>query len=688
MATCLLSSTFERNIPHRRFLGSDRYLGESSGDPVLNARGVPLNSREVEALMFLRRLPVLASCMLMILAPSRLAMAQDDGDAKIPVESADQLPRHSYPVPESASALVMDSDQFADLAERLAGDLQADLARYEIGDRATLKEYWGTLGSLALIRGDHALALAYVDSVRSVEDKPALLALAGTLERALAAAAAAPEPERKSIFAETYRGEISALPYDLVQAELKTLRGETEILAPGLVLGFVQAQVEPAAQSGEVSRELVDEIVFARLYMTVIQPYQEEMIEVLAETIAAHAVEKPDIWAARSLSLDEIMSLAPVVVGIWDSGVDASIFTGRMFVNANEMPDNGIDDDANGHIDDVHGPAYDLHAQRSIGTLFPLTYGPDEEARYRSLLKGYLDLMAAIDSPEASELRRISRTMQPDEYQPFVENLGQYGNYAHGTHVAGISADGNPAIRILMARITFDYRFVPEVPTVEWAEAAGRSYVETVDYFRRNGVRVVNMSWGSTAEWYETALEMNNVGESVDERRALARQIFDVESAAMRQAMTSAPEILFVTAAGNSDEDVEFIEDMPASFDLPNLIAVGAVDRAGDEAAFTSYGDRVLVYANGYEVRSYVPGGEVQALSGTSMASPQVVNLAAKLLAIDPGLSVAQLRDAIVSGAEEKTIGEGKSIRLLNPLRSLQLIRETRGSQAAGEYFP
>jgi subtilisin family serine protease len=264
--------------------------------------------------------------------------------------------------------------------------------------------------------------------------------------------------------------------------------------------------------------------------------------------------------------------------------------------------------------------------------------------------------------------------MQPEEYQPFVEGLGQYGNHAHGTHVAGIAAAGNPAVRILTSRITFDFRVVPELPTVALAEAAGRMYHETVDYFQKTGVRVVNMSWGGSSEWYETALELNNAGGSPEERKALAREIFGVEAAALREAMASAPEILFVAAGGNSDENVEFIEDMPASFDLPNLIAVGAVDRAGDEAAFTSYGRQVVVYANGYEVESYVPGGEILALSGTSMASPQVVNLAGKLLAVHPDLTVAQLRRAIVDGADEKQIGEGKTIRLLNPRRSLELI--------------
>jgi subtilisin family serine protease len=335
-----------------------------------------------------------------------------------------------------------------------------------------------------------------------------------------------------------------------------------------------------------------------------------------------------------------------------------------------------MDDDGNGHVDDVHGPAYDVRGEKTTGVLFPLSYGEEEEARYRRLLKGYMDLQAALDTPDASEFRRIAAAMKPQEYTPFVEGLMQYGNYAHGTHVAGIASANNPAARILIGRISFDYHLVPLLPTVQLAEAFSRAYRETVDYFRKNEVRVVNMSWGATAECYETALEKNNAGGTAEERKALARRIFDIDAAGLREALASASEILFVAAAGNSDEDVEFIEDAPASFDPPNLISAAAVDRAGDEAAFTSYGKRVEVYANDYEVKSYVPGGEIHALSGTSMSAPQVVNLAAKLLAVYPKLIVAQLREAIVSGAEEKTIGEGKQIRLLHPKRSFEIAAE------------
>jgi subtilisin family serine protease len=610
--------------------------------------------------------------------------ANAQGGDRIRIDSADQLPRHSYAVPESATRLVEDEAQFAALAGELQADLRSDLARYEIEDRATLKEYYSTLGSLALLQGDHDAALAYADSARAIEDKPALRALAGTLERALSAAAQAPETDREAVFEDAFRKEIAALPYDVVQAELKTLKVGPEIWSPGFVLGLVQGQVEPAAQSGEISRELANLVVFARLYLEVLRPYQDEMLEVLDETIAAHTVEKPDIWAARDVSLAGRDGLTPVVFAIWDTGVDVALYDQGAFVNEDEIPDNGIDDDGNGFVDDVHGVAHDLHAQRTTGVLLPLTYGQEEEARYRRHLKGFMDLQAGLDTPDASEFKRLISALKPEEVRPFLEGFRQYSNYAHGTHVAGIAAAGNPAGRVLVARFTPDYRMVPELPTVELAEAWARMFREYVAYFRDHDVRVVNMSWRFTPQDEERSLELNNAGGTPEERKALAQRLFDIAADALREAIAGAPDILFVGAAGNEDEDNRFVESAPASFDLANLITAAAVDRAGDEAAFTSYG-KADVYANGYEVESYLPGGERSALSGTSMAAPQVVNLAGKLLAVYPDLTVAQLRELILEGTDEKTVGEGKTIRLLNPKRSFELAEEELGhSSPAG----
>jgi subtilisin family serine protease len=117
---------------------------------------------------------------------------------------------------------------------------------------------------------------------------------------------------------------------------------------------------------------------------------------------------------------------------------------------------------------------------------------------------------------------------------------------------------------------------------------------------------------------------------------------------------------------------VKFDEFYPSSYDYPNLISVGAVDQAGEETSFTSLG-KVDVYGNGFEVESYVPGGNQIRFNGTSMSSPQVLNLAAKLLALDPSLSTAQLRQLILEGSENKELGE-RSIRLLDPAASVALL--------------
>jgi subtilisin family serine protease len=113
---------------------------------------------------------------------------------------------------------------------------------------------------------------------------------------------------------------------------------------------------------------------------------------------------------------------------------------------------------------------------------------------------------------------------------------------------------------------------------------------------------------------------------------------------------------------------------IPASFELPNLMVVAAVDQAGDPTNFTSGGRNVVVYANGFEVDSYVPGGERMAFSGTSMASPNVVNLAAKLFALDPELTPVEVKELIINGATPR--GGEEDMLLIHPRRSADLLHQ------------
>ncbi|TAF77071.1 MAG: hypothetical protein EAZ53_03090 [Bacteroidetes bacterium] len=188
------------------------------------------------------------------------------------------------------------------------------------------------------------------------------------------------------------------------------------------------------------------------------------------------------------------------------------------------------------------------------------------------------------------------------------------------------------------------------------------------------------MSWRYGVSAYEGLLSLNGIGKNDEERKKMAREMFEIEKKALYEAFKNAPEILFVCGSGNENNDASFEEYIPASFDdLPNLITIGAVDSEGKKTSFTTEGKSVLFYANGYEVESFVPGGDKVKFSGTSMASPNVVNLAAKILALRPNLTPTEVIDWINKGADN--LPENPTLKLINPKKTIELLtgKELKG---------
>ena len=597
---------------------------------------------------------------------------------KIKVAKLDDLPQHTYPVEGTVTELIKSEQRIKELAEMIRRDVEDDLARYDIRDATTLQGMYGTLLSVDLLNEDFDSALARIERIRELEDKEAQRLLIGLTARALIDAkretgAATESAECKHAFKKHLARRTAEMPWKVVEDSIQRQKGQSEILSENLLLGVVQARMEPVvAKTGELNKDMAASVVGMHYTIRERLPLKNETVSVFQEIIDANKTAKIDIWAERSVTLAADRNLEPVLAAVWDSGTDADLFNDRLFVNPNEKL-NGMDYDGNGYVDDVHGIAYDMHANRTTGTLMPLGDAAPRMSQVMKHVKGFMDVQAAVDSPEAADLKGHIAALAPSDVQGFLEDLGLAGGYMHGTHVAGIMVEGNPFVRLLIARHSYDYRMVPVARTLEWGRRDGAKCRDTVDYFKQHGVRVVNMSWGEAQKDAESSLEANGIGESAEERREIARQVFSLQREGLYEAIKNAPDILFVCAAGNSDNDVQFDEYIPSGFDLPNLLVVGAVDQAGEPTSFTSSGKTVRVYANGFEVDSCVPGGERLKASGTSMASPNAANLAAKMLAVDPSLKPKEAIKLIEKGADKRTAGSA-SYLLINPKKTMDLL--------------
>jgi hypothetical protein len=576
------------------------------------------------------------------------------------ITRAADVPHFSYPVTGKVEDLLHSDAAFAKMAAQIRKDVESVLADYDIEESATKRRLIGTLATLDSLEGKDQDALRRIVEVQVLEDKPSQKITSGMVLRAMLAARAQfkdrNSPEYRREVAKLLRQSLDAMPFAVVENEIKSAKAKYELLSEGMIIGELRSVYDPVVQkTGVLSDALADELPEVKLELFELVPLKDTLVEILASYLTANKKEKPDIWATRAVRLEPGKGYTPVNIAVWDSGVDTAVFKNQLVLDQNGKP---------------AVIAYDMYARKTTGELYP--FPPDrakEIPEVKQRVKGFLDVQANVDSPEASEIKKEIAALKPDEMRPFIEQLIEAVIYMHGTHVAGIAMDGNPYARLAVARITYDYKMIPDpCPSRELSARSVASVMDMMNFFKANHVRVVNMSWSGSVKDYEGALELCGMGKSVDERKQMAREFFDIDKNALEKAFASAPEILFVAAGGNANSDATFNEFIPAGIRLPNLIAAGAVDQAGDEAPFSSYGPTVVVNSNGYEVESYVPGGERMKFSGTSMASPNVVNLAAKILAVNPGLTPPEVIRIIRNTAD--TTADGRR-HLINPKNAL-----------------
>lgn len=272
-------------------------------------------------------------------------------------------------------------------------------------------------------------------------------------------------------------------------------------------------------------------------------------------------IDAPEAWNVTTGN-------AQVVVGVVDTGIDYRHpdLSSNMWRNSGEIPNNGIDDDGNGIIDDIYG------------------------------------------------------------YNALAQNGDPLDDNNHGTHCAGVIgavSNNNSGV----AGINWNVRLM----ALKFLDSGGSgtmdSAISAIQYavnMKNRGVniRVLSNSWGGSAF-----------------SQALQDAISQAESAG----------ILFVAAAGNNGTDNDVNPQYPAAYDNANIIAVAAIDRAGNLASFSNYGQTTVhVAAPGKDILSTVRDGGYAVYSGTSMATPHVSGIAALLAGKETNLSASQLKERIL----------------------------------------
>ncbi|MEL7499724.1 MAG: S8 family serine peptidase [Planctomycetota bacterium] len=394
---------------------------------------------------------------------------------------------------------------------------------------------------------------------------------------------------------------------------------------------------------------------------------------VLSILVSEATAQETNLWDDRKVTLEAEGKYTPVVVAVWDTGVDIEIFERRNVWTNPKEHSTGTDSDGNGYIDDLHGIAFDVNEDRNSKLLMPLLEGLDD-AEMKSLAKeakGNRDIVFGIVSDESKQVFRSSFSSRREDAAKIARHLIWHGEFSHGTSMAKICVDGNPFAQILTIRQQFSHR--PPAPSVAVYQKRAIAYSEAIKYMKTNSVRVANLSWSRWPSLLYKALVEHNVGESEEERIALAKQLFEIEKKSLQLAIQSAPEILFVTSAGNTGNGKS--NAIPQAFELPNVISVGAADSNGDPIA-TNKRAVLDVSANGYKVKSKLPGGSDVYTMGTSVSAAQVTNLAAKILAVNNALEPTELKRLIV---ETSTLNG--SVRLTHAKNAVAAAKNRRSKK-------
>lgn len=373
---------------------------------------------------------------------------------------------------------------------------------------------------------------------------------------------------------------------------------------PQIDVYHVRLKTGESVRDAVLQFKALNDIVFAEpnfLYSIDLQPNDPQFSKLwgMENTGQTGGLADADIDAATAW--DVSTGSEQVVVGVIDTGIDythpdlaANIYTNPgedAWLNPNDpTTGNGVDDDGNGKIDDWKG-------------------------------WNFLD----------------------NTNNPFDDNM-------HGSHCAGtIGAEGNNGVGVV--GVNWRVKLMPLKFLDSRGSGSTVGAIDAIIYAANLGVDVLSNSWGGGG--FSTAMEN-----------------------AIKYANTKG--VIFIAAAGNDGTNNDDLPNYPSNYEVANVIAVAASDHSDKLALWGSSGGddnndcglicasavaavpgsnfgptTVDIAAPGKDILSTVPGAGYSALSGTSMATPHVAGAAALLLAVNPNLSIADVKNALFSTVDK-----------------------------------
>ncbi|MFE2251409.1 S8 family peptidase [Streptomyces lavendulae] len=228
----------------------------------------------------------------------------------------------------------------------------------------------------------------------------------------------------------------------------------------------------------------------------------------------------------------------------------------------------------------------------------------------------------------------------------------------HGTHVAGTVAaakNGKGVVGVAPGVKISAVRVAEPGNSFFFAENTICGFVWAGDH----GFKVTNNSY-YTDPW------QFNCPDNID-------QAAIIEGVKRAQEYAESKGSLQIAAAGNEDYDLAHKTTDTASpndstpvtrtitnacmdipTELPGVVTVAANGTGVTKASFSNFGQGVIdVAAPGQDVYSTLPGGKYGTKSGTSMATPHVVGVAALIASANPGITPAQIRDKLATQAND-----------------------------------